>query len=64
VLELVCRYKVTQQEAKSSCSGYHDGTVIPPVETHVGNTGAFVKEKNHRRWNVIQPVSSIKIQAQ
>jgi len=62
VFELVCHYKVTQADAKPTCSGFVDHTVIPPVGTHVAITGTFVQEKNHKKWNEIHPVSRIKVQ--
>jgi hypothetical protein len=62
VFEIVCHYSVTQTDAKGSCSGFTDHTTIPPVGTHVAITGTFVTEKNHRKWNEIHPVSSIKVQ--
>jgi hypothetical protein len=62
VFEIVCHYKVKQADAKPSCSGFQDHTVIPPVGSHVAITGTFVQEKNHAKWNEIHPVSSIKVQ--
>jgi hypothetical protein len=62
VFEIVCRYNVTQADAKPSCSVYHDTTTIPAVGTRVAITGTFVTEKNHGKWNEIHPVSSIKAQ--
>ena len=59
VFEIVCHYTVSQQDAKASCQGFTDHTVIPPVGTHVAITGTLVKEKNHQHWNEIHPVSRI-----
>lgn len=62
VFEIVCHYTVTQPDAQSACSGFADHTTIPPVGTHVAITGTFVREKNHKKWNEIHPVSRIEVQ--
>jgi hypothetical protein len=59
VFEIVCRYTVTQADAKASCQGFTDHTVIPPIGAHVAITGTLVREKNHQHWNEIHPVSRI-----
>ena len=59
VFEIVCHYRVTQADAKPSCSTFADHTVIPPVGSHVAITGTFVQDTNHQRWNEIHPVSKI-----
>jgi uncharacterized protein YgiM (DUF1202 family) len=61
VFEIVCHYKVTQTDAKPACRGFNDGTLIPPIGTHVEITGAFVQDNNHAKWNEIHPVSKIVI---
>ncbi|MBZ5640945.1 MAG: SH3 domain-containing protein [Acidobacteriia bacterium] len=61
VFEMVCRYKVTQPDAKPACAGFHDTTELPAVGTHVEIRGTFVQEKNHGKWDEIHPVSSIKV---
>jgi hypothetical protein len=60
VFEIVCHFKVTQEDAKSACEGYHDTTAIPPVGSHVTLKGTFVQDNRHSQWNEIHPVSSIK----
>ena len=55
-------HRVTQPDAVGSCAGFTDHTTIPTVGTHVAITGTFVTEKNHKKWNEIHPVSSIKVQ--
>lgn len=62
VFEIVCHYTVSQADAKPSCQGFTDHTVIPPIGAHVAVTGTLVKEKNHRHWNEIHPVSRIEQQ--
>lgn len=59
VFEIVCHYQVTQADAKSSCVGFADHTTIPPVGAHVAITGTLVREKNHKQWNEIHPVTRI-----
>ena len=59
VFEIVCHYTVSQADAKPSCLGFRDHTVIPPIGSHVAITGTLVKEKNHAHWNEIHPVSRI-----
>ena len=63
VFELVCHYTVRRpDDAKATCAGFTDHTVIPPVGTHVAIKGTFAQEKNHKKWNEIHPVSSIEVQ--
>jgi len=59
VFEIVCHYQVTQADAKPACGGFTDHTTIPPVGAHVAITGTLVREKNHKQWNEIHPVSRI-----
>jgi len=59
VFEIVCHYTVKQADAKPSCVGFTDHTVIPPVGTHVEITGTYVQDTNHAKWNEIHPVSRI-----
>jgi len=62
VFEIVCHYSVKQPDAKPACAGFTDHTTIPAVGTHVAITGTLVTEKNHKKWNEIHPVASIKVQ--
>ena len=62
VFEIVCHYSVAQTDAKPSCSGFKDHTVIPKAGTHVAIRGTLVQEQNHKKWNEIHPVSSITVQ--
>ena len=59
VFEIVCHYTVSQADAKPSCRGFTDHTVIPPIGSHVAIAGTLVKETNHAHWNEIHPVSRI-----
>ena len=62
VFEIVCHYTVTQSDAQPACAGFTDHTIIPPLGTHVAITGTFAREKNHKQWNEIHPVSRIEPQ--
>jgi len=61
VFEIVCHYTVTQPDAVTPCQGFQDHTTIPPIGSHVAITGTLVREKNHKKWMEIHPVSSIKV---
>lgn len=61
VFELVCHYRVTQEDARPACRDYHDSTAIPPPGTHVRITGTFVQDDRHAQWNEIHPVSRIEV---
>ena len=61
VFEVVCKYRVTQADAKASCQGYTSSIVIPPIGSHVGITGSWVMDDNHAHWNEIHPVSKIEV---
>lgn len=62
VFEIVCHFTVTQPDAVPACAGFADHATIPPVGSHVAITGTLVREKNHRQWNEIHPVSRITLQ--
>jgi hypothetical protein len=59
VFEIVCRFPVTQTDAKSACTGYTDHVALPPVGSHVRIVGRFVQDTFHGQWNEIHPVTSI-----
>jgi len=61
VFEIVCRFPVTQKDAKSACKGYSDQVQLPPVGSHVSVVGTFVQDTFHAQWNEIHPVTSISI---
>lgn len=60
VFEPECRYRVTQQDAKSACRNWKQKLVLPPVGSHVKLTGAAVLDKQHGHKE-IHPVSRIEI---
>jgi hypothetical protein len=61
VFEIVCRFRVTQQDAKAACQGYKDQIVIPPVGSHVQIVGTYVQDTFHAQWMEIHPVTSITV---
>jgi hypothetical protein len=61
VFEMVCHYTVRQADAKPSCVGFKDHTVIPKPGTHVEIKGTFVQDDNHAHWNEIHPVTSLRV---
>jgi len=61
VFEIVCRYTVTQADAKSACQGYTDHVTLPPVGSHVRILGVYVQDTFHAQWMEIHPVTSITV---
>ena len=61
VFEIVCRFPVTQKDAKSACKGYSDHVQLAPVGSHVSVVGSYVQDTFHAQWNEIHPVTSISV---
>jgi len=61
VFEIICKYSVTQTDAKAACQGYADGVTLPPVGSHVLIVGRLVQDTFHAQWNEIHPVTSISL---
>jgi uncharacterized protein YraI len=62
VYEIVCKFKVSQADAKVSCPlSYHDPVQLPPVGSHVQIVGSYVQDNNHAKWMEIHPVSQITV---
>jgi hypothetical protein len=61
VFEIVCKYTVTQSDAKSACQGYTDHVALPPVGSHVRILGVYVQDTFHAQWMEIHPVTSITV---
>lgn len=61
VFEIVCKYPVTQPDAKAACKGYKSAVVIPPVGSHVRIVGTYVQDTFHKQWMEIHPVTSITV---
>ena len=61
VFEIICKFPVTQPDAKASCQGYRDQVMLPPVGSHVRIVGRYVQDTFHGQWNEIHPVTSIAV---
>jgi hypothetical protein len=61
VFEIVCKYPVTQPDAKTACLGYHDQVKLPPVGSHVSILGTYVQDTFHAQWMEIHPLTSITV---
>ena len=62
VFEIVCKYRVTQADAKAACpQTYHNQVQLPPVGSHVRIVGTYVQDTNHAKWMEIHPVTSITV---
>jgi Bacterial SH3 domain len=61
VFEIVCKFNVSQADAKPACSSYRSTIQIPPVGSHIRIVGSYVQDTNHSRWMEIHPVSSIEL---
>ena len=62
VFEIVCKYRVTQADAKAACPlTFHNQVQLPPVGSHVRVVGTYVQDTNHAKWKEIHPVTSITV---
>jgi Bacterial SH3 domain len=61
VFEIVCRFPVTQTDAKSACQGFKDQVKLPPVGSHVRIVGTYVQDTFHAQWMEIHPVTNITV---
>jgi SH3 domain-containing protein len=62
VFEIICRFPVTQADAKTACANYTDTVKLPPVGSHVRILGVYVQDTFHGQWMEIHPVTSITVQ--
>lgn len=62
VFEIVCKYPVTQADAKTACRGYQNKITIPLVGSHVRIVGVYVQDTFHAQWMEIHPVTSITVE--
>lgn len=62
VFEIVCKYPVTQADAKAACSGYQNKVNIPAVGSHVRIVGVYVQDTFHAQWMEIHPVTNITVE--
>lgn len=61
VFEIVCKFNVSQTDAKPACTDFSSSISIPPVGSHVEIVGSYVRDTNHAQWMEIHPVTSIKV---
>jgi len=61
VFEIVCRFPVTQQDAKAACANYTDHVSLPSVGSRVQIVGTLVQDTFHAKWMEIHPVTSITV---
>jgi hypothetical protein len=61
VFEIVCRFPVSQPDAKAACTNYMDHVSLPPVGSHVQVVGTLVQETFHAKWMEIHPVTRIAV---
>jgi hypothetical protein len=61
VFEIICKFPVTQPDAKAACQGFTDHVSLPPVGSHVRIVGRFVQDTFHGQWNEVHPVTSITV---
>lgn len=62
VFEVVCKFPVSQADAKPKCPPTYKSPVqVPPVGSHVQIVGVYVQDTNHAKWMEIHPVTSITV---
>jgi hypothetical protein len=62
VFEIICRYRVTQKDAKAACRNFKSTVILPPVGSHVRLTGSLIEDMDHQPIHrEIHPVSSIEV---
>jgi hypothetical protein len=62
VYEIVCKFKVSQADAKDACPlTYHTPVQLAPVGSRVQIVGSYVQDTYHAQWMEIHPVSKITV---
>jgi hypothetical protein len=62
VYEIVCKFKVSQPDAKEACPiTYQTPVQLLAVGSHVQIVGSYVQDTNHAQWMEIHPVTKIVI---
>jgi hypothetical protein len=61
VFEVVCKFPVSQQDAKSACANYTDHVFLALVGSHVQIVGTLVQDTFHAKWIEIHPVTRITV---
>jgi len=60
VIEPICLYRVTQEDAKAACKDFQNTVVLPPVGSHVRVTGPLVLDTQHGHIEV-HPISNLEV---
>lgn len=60
VFEPMCRYRVTQEDAKAVCKNWKQKIMLPSVGSHVRATGVWVLDAEHGHME-LHPITSIEI---
>jgi hypothetical protein len=61
VFEIVCKFPVTQPDAKATCRGFTDHVTLPRVGSHVRIVGTYVQDTFHAQWMEIHAVTRITV---
>src|ERR1700747_1526131 len=61
VFEIVCKFPLTQPDAKNACQGFPNQVNLPTVGSHVRIIGSLVQDTFHAKWMEIHPVTSITV---
>jgi hypothetical protein len=62
VFEIICRYRVTQADAKAACKDFKSSVGLPPVGSHVRITGSLIEDLDHKPIHrEIHPVTRIEV---
>jgi hypothetical protein len=61
VFEIVCKFPVSQQDAKAACSNFTNQVSVPSVGSHVQIVGTLVQDTFHAKWMEIHPVTRITV---
>jgi hypothetical protein len=62
VVELICRYPVTQADAVASCRNFKSKVLLPPIGSHVKITGSLIEDLDHKPIHrELHPVTSIEV---
>jgi hypothetical protein len=62
VFEIICRYRVTQADAKTACQNFKSAVVLPPIGTHVRVWGSLIEDMDHKPIHrEIHPVTRIDV---
>jgi hypothetical protein len=61
VFEIVCKFPVTQPDAKTACRSFTNQVNLPATGSRVRVVGTLVQDTFHAKWIEIHPVTSITV---